>query len=240
MAFFALARRACRWKILKKIKSMILTARCTTVRLTVVNAFGKKPIIGILGGVGSGKSAVANEFAKLGCGVVDADKLAHALLNEDDVREEVVGAFGREICDSSGNIDRRKLGTVVFADPERLGVLNKILHRRVLERTEELIRRYNGQNNVKAIVLDMPLLIEVGWEKRCDRLIFIECEGQLRAQRAEKAGVFDENQQRIRENLQISLDKKIALADNSINNNSGFSELARQVVTIFSSILVSY
>lgn len=240
MAIFAVARRGIRRKILQKTETTTLTARWAAIRVTVVNAFGKKPIIGILGGVGSGKSAVANEFAKLGCGVVDADKMAHALLNEDDVREEVAGIFGREICKSSGKIDRKKLAAIVFADPEKLGILNKILHQRVLERSEELIRRYNAQDNIKAIVLDMPLLVEVGWDKRCDRLIFIECDSRLRADRAEKAGVFDENQQRIRENFQISLDKKVTLADNSINNNSGFSELARQVVTIFSSILVSY
>ena len=198
---------------------------------------GKKPIIGILGGIGSGKSTVANAFAKLGCGVVDADKLAGDLLLKDGVREEIVGLFGREACDSSGNIDRRKLAAMVFADAEKLNLLNKIVHPRVLEQAEELIREYNGQSRIKAIVLDIPLLAEVGWDKRCDKLVFVECKRDLRAERAKKAGLFDENQQRIRENFQISLDNKVALADNSINNNSDFSELVRQVANIFSSIL---
>ena len=199
--------------------------------------FGKKLIIGSLGGIGSGKSTVANEFAKLGCGVVDADKLAGNLLVQDGVRDEVIGVFGQEACDSSGNIDRRKLAAIVFADAEKLNLLNKIIHPRVLEQAEELIREYNEQSKIKAIVLDMPLLAEVGWEKRCDKLVFVECERGLRAERAKKAGVFDENQQRIRENFQISLDSKVALADNSINNNSDVSELVRQVANIFSSIL---
>lgn len=207
--------------------------------LTVVSDVGKKPIIGILGGIGSGKSTVANEFAKLGCGVVDADKVAHDLLVEDDVREEIVGLFGQAACDSSGNIDRRKLAAIVFADAEKLSLLNRIIHPRVLEQAEELIREYNGQRRIKAIVLDMPLLAEVGWDKRCDKLVFVECDRGLTAERAKKAGFFNENEQRIRENFQISLDKKVGLADNSINNNSGFSELVRQVANIFSSILDS-
>jgi dephospho-CoA kinase len=214
-----------------------LTVRCNAIKLAVVSAFGKKPIIGILGCIGSGKSTVAGEFAKLGCGMIDADKLAHALLDENAVREKIVSLFGPEISDSSGNIDRSKLAETVFADSEKLGLLNKILHPRVLEQAEELIRQYNGQNDIIAIVLDMPLLAEVGWDKRCDRIIFVECDRQLRAERAAKKGVFDEKQQRIRENFQISLDNKAALADNTINNNSDFSELVRQIVNIFSSIL---
>jgi len=216
-----------------------LTARYKAIKLAIVSDVGKKPIIGILGGIGSGKSTVADEFGKLGCGVVDADKLAHALLDEDDVREEVVGLFGRSICDSSGRIDRSKLADIVFTDSEKLSGLNNIVHPRVLEQAEELIRQYNGQSEVKAIVLDMPLLAEVGWDKRCDKLVFVECDRGLRTERAKKTGVFDENQQRIRENFQISLDNKVALADNSINNNSDSSELVRQVANIFSSILDS-
>ncbi|MHC4744830.1 MAG: dephospho-CoA kinase [Planctomycetota bacterium] len=205
-----------------------------------MSASGKKPIIGILGGIGSGKSTVAGEFAKLGCAVIDADKLAHSLLEEDDIRAQIVGLFGPQICDSSGNIDRKKLAETVFSDCEKLGRLNKIIHPRVLAQGEELIRQYNEQDDVKAIVLDMPLLAEVGWDKRCDRIVFVECDRQIRAQRAEKAGFFDEKQQRIRENFQNSLDSKASLADNSINNNSDFSELVRQVVSIFSSILDSW
>ena len=204
-----------------------------------VSAVGKKPIIGILGGIGSGKSTVANEFGKLGCGVVDADELAHALLDEDGVREEVVGLFGETICDSSGRINRRKLSGIVFADAEKLSQLNEIIHPRVLEEAESLIRRYSEQSNIKAIVLDMPLLAEVGWDKRCDKVIFVECDRRLRSERAVESGILDENQQKIRENFQISLDSKVGLADNTIDNNSDFSELVRQVADIFSSIIDS-
>ena len=197
---------------------------------------GKKPIIGILGGIGSGKSTVAAEFAKLGCKVIDADKIAHESLEKKTVKEKVLSLFGKGILNSTGKIDRKKLADIAFTDAEKLSSLNKIIHPLVLERAEELIKRYNRQNQVKAIVLDMPLLVEVGWAKRCDRLIFVDCKRQLRANRAKKMRTSHKNRLKIRENFQISLDSKASLADNTRDNNSGFSELTKQVADIFSYI----
>ncbi|UCF00095.1 MAG: dephospho-CoA kinase [Planctomycetota bacterium] len=197
----------------------------------------KKPIIGVLGGVGSGKSTVAAEFAKLGCAVIDADKIAHELLGSKTIRQKIVASFGQEILDSTGEIGRKELADIVFSDPLKLTLLEKIIHPSVLERAEELISKYNHQNQVKVIVLDMPLLVEVGWDKRCDRLIFVDCKRSLRVERNKKSGVFSENKLKIRENFQISLDKKESIADNIIDNNSGFSALVGQVANIFSCIM---
>jgi dephospho-CoA kinase len=197
----------------------------------------KKPIIGILGGISSGKSTVAAEFAKLGCKVIDADKIVHDLLQKTGLRKKITTLFGQAILNSVGEIDNQKLAKVVFADTEKLLSLNKIIHPLVLERTEELIERYNLQSQIKAIVLDMPLLAEVGWAKRCDRLIFVNCKRKIRIDRAKKMKGFDENQIKIRENFQISLDKKASIADNVIDNNSDFQALVRQVADIFSYIV---
>jgi dephospho-CoA kinase len=226
-----------------------LTDTAESFKLLGVGAIGKKPIIGILGGIGSGKSTVAAEFAKLGCKVIDADEIAHELLDEPTVKEKVVGLFGREIlsaaadldstdlaCRQAGKIDREKLAELVFADTGKLSALNGIIHPLVLQRAQELIKQYNRQGQVKAIVLDMPLLVEVGWDKRCDKLIFVDCRRKLRLDRAKKLG-FDKNQVKIRENFQISLDNKVDLADNTIDNNSEFLALAQQVADIFSYIV---
>ena len=197
----------------------------------------KKPIIGILGGVGSGKSTVAAEFGKLGCKIIDADKIAHELLERKDVKGEVVSVFGGDILDTSGNIDRKKLGDIVFADGGKLSALNKIIHPFVLARAEQLIEQYNRENQARAIVLDMPLLVEVGWAQRCDRLVFVDCRRELRVDRAKKIGIISENQHKIRENFQISLDNKVAIADNTVDNNSGFSGLTKQIADIISHIV---
>jgi dephospho-CoA kinase len=202
-----------------------------------VDNVGKKPIIGILGGICSGKSTVASEFARLGCGLIDADEIAHDLLDKEEIKGKIVSLFGEAVIDPEGKIDNRKLADIVFADTEKLSLLNKLIHPLVLARAEQLIEKYNRQNQVKAIVLDMPLLIEVGWDKRCDKLIFVDCERQNRVNRAKKLGIFYENQLKIREKFQISLDKKVAIVDNSIDNNSSLAVLAKQVAEIFSCIM---
>ncbi|MHC4118515.1 MAG: dephospho-CoA kinase [Planctomycetota bacterium] len=192
-------------------------------------------MIGILGGIASGKSSVAAEFEKLGCKIVDADKIVHELLKRRSVRQRIVASFGRDILDSTGNIDHKKLAEAAFADVAGLSALNEIIHPFVLKRAEQLIERYSRQDQVKAVVLDMPLLVEVGWAERCDKLVFVDCRRELRVTRARKKG-FDKNQLKIRENFQISLDNKANIADNTVVNNSGFSALVRQVADIFSDI----
>ncbi len=196
----------------------------------------RKPVIGILGGIASGKSTVAAEFAKLGCKVIDADKIVHSLLERKSVREEISASFGRAVFDAAGKIDHKKLARTVFADADKLSRLNGIIHPLVLERAEQLMEQYSHQDQVKAIVLDMPLLVEVGWVKRCDKLVFVACREDLRADRAKKMG-FDKKQLEIRENFQISLDNKVDLADNTVENNSDLSALVRQIADIFSDIM---
>jgi len=194
----------------------------------------KKPIIGILGGIYSGKSTVAAEFAKLGCKVIDADKIAHQLLTMNSIKKEIVNSFGTAILDSKGEIDCKGLAEAAFSNKDSITRLNSIIHPRVLERVEQLIKQYISNYDVKAIILDMPLLLEVGWGKKCDSLIFVACDDKKRYKRAKKQGLLDEKQIKVRENFQISLDKKASVADNTINNNSDFSALAKQVSDIFS------
>jgi len=198
----------------------------------------KKPVIGILGGIGSGKTSVAAEFAKLGCAVINADRIVHKLLETGDIKGKLLAAFGETVFDREGKIDRVRLAEVVFAKGEKLGQLNDIIHGDVLRRVEELIARYNRQKNIPAVVLDMPLLAEVGWDKRCDKLIFVDCDEENRLRRAKNRGI-DENQLKIRENFQISLDKKAKLAHYKVDSNSGLSALVKQVADVFSCIVNS-
>ena len=194
----------------------------------------KKPIIGILGGIASGKSAVAAEFEKLGCKVINADEIVHILLNKPDIIQKITTAFGHEIL-NEGRINNKALADAAFADPDKTCILNEIIHPQVFERTEQLINQYSRQEQVKAIVLDIPLLVETGWHMRCDRLIFVDSDHSMRLERAKSRGIT-EKQLELRENLQISLDYKKSIADNTVVNNSDFSALVKQVVNIFSNI----
>jgi dephospho-CoA kinase len=198
---------------------------------------GKKPVIGILGGICSGKSAVAAEFGRLGCAIIDADKMAKQLLNEPAIERKIISLFGKNILDAAGTIDRQKLAEMVFSDQSLLAELTKVIHPPVLEKTSKLIETYAMDDVFAAIVLDMPLLAEVGWEKRCDKLVFVDSKMERRLERAKNRGLGDENNLKIRENFQISLDKKAQMSDYIVHNNSDLSELALQVSRIFNCIV---
>ena len=195
-----------------------------------------KLLIGLIGGIGSGKSTAAMYLTQYGCGLIDADQIAHAVLDRPEMIREITAVFGRQVISSAGHIDRKQLAEIVFSSQEKLNRLTELIHPRVLICCEELIRQFEQDPTVEAIVLDMPLLFEVGWEKRCDFLVFIDCSEAKRAERLRKKGVLDIEQQKKRENFQISLDKKKMMAHYIIDNNSDESELAKQVETVFSAI----
>lgn len=196
----------------------------------------RKPIIGILGGVGCGKSTVAGAFAELGGAVIDADRLAHGVLQQPEVISAVRQHFGDTVMAPDGAVDRAALGRQVFDDPQGLAFLNTLIHPQVLLKCEQLLADYENDPAVAAIVLDMPLLVEVGWDKTCDFLIFIDCDAPKRIERASKNGKIDPTQLKKREKCQISLDKKRQIAHYIIYNNSDISDVRGQVARIFSSL----
>lgn len=202
----------------------------------IVSMEPHKPVIGILGAIASGKSAVAAEFAKLGCAVIDADRIARDLLEDDDIKLRIKNAFGPDCMTPDGAVDRDVLAEKVFRSRQTVDTINAIIHPPVLRRSEQLIAEQKKKTDIKAIVLDMPLLLEAGCEKACDVLVYIDCDEKIRAKRTEKAAESKKNLKK-RENFQISLDIKAEIAHYTICNNSDFPALAEQVVTIFTNII---
>jgi dephospho-CoA kinase len=188
-----------------------------------------------MGGIASGKSTVAQELAKRGCAVIDADEMAKQFLRNKEVKKQLRRRFGSQIFDAGGRVNRKKLAEKVFADAKAVKAVNAIIHPRVFEKTQELIKKYQ-QPSVKAIVLDMPLLAEVGWDKKCDKLIFVRCDAKIRLKRAQKKGIFGENELKKRENFQISLDKKAGIAQYIIESND-LSEMIRQIGKLFPALI---
>jgi dephospho-CoA kinase len=189
-----------------------------------------------MGGIASGKSTVAQELAKRGCAVIDADEMAKQFLRNKEVKKQLRRRFGSQIFDAGGRVNRKKLAEKVFADAKAVKAVNAIIHPRVFERTQELIKKYQQQPSVKAIVLDMPLLAEVGWHKKCDKLIFVRCDAKIKLKRAQKKGIFGENELKKRENFQISLDKKAGIAQYIIESND-LSEMIRQIGKLFPALI---
>jgi dephospho-CoA kinase len=200
-----------------------------------MHEIGPKKIIGIIGGIASGKSRVSEAFADNGCAVIDADRIAHKLLEDPEIKSQISSIFNlKPAC--GDNIDRAKLADVVFESDENLAKINNIVHPKVLEEIDKLIDQYNRDSNIRAIVLDVPLLLEVRWENKCDCLIFVECEKEIRVKRAQNKGISEEMLKK-REKFQFSLDKKINLAHYIIHNNSVWEKTNSQIIDILSNIL---
>jgi dephospho-CoA kinase len=192
-------------------------------------------VIGIVGGVASGKSTVAAQFARLGAVVLDADSAAHRVLEMPDVKEALRARWGDSIFDDKGRIDRAAVAARVFgegdADAERQ-FLESLVHPRV-RRDLETQMEVLAQKGVSAVVLDVPLLVEAGWQALCDEIIFVEAPPQARAERAEARGWTLEELNR-RESAQASLEEKRRAAGHVIHNAGGLAELRRQVEGVWS------
>jgi dephospho-CoA kinase len=196
-----------------------------------------KPLIGLLGAIGSGKSAVAACFARFGCGVIDADAINRDLLERPEVREEVLAAFGPAVADGQGGVDRGKLADHVFSDAGRLRRLTDLLHPRVLERMLEQARGLAADREVAAVVLDVPLLAEVGLEAACDALVFVEADEAARTARLAGARRWPAGQAEKREKVLFSLDTKRKMSDYTVDNSQSLQATAHQVGQVLTGIL---
>ncbi len=197
----------------------------------------KKKIIALIGGICSGKSTVARLLQQHGAKVINADEIAHQQLDKNQsVKTRIAQEISPNVLKKSA-IDKKALAKIVFEDEKQLKKLNSILHPEIFAVSQSLIEKYEKDPKINAIVLDWPLLIEVEWHKRCDNIIFIETDAEKRYQRAAQKCGFSKNDVKKRENFQISLDKKKAIADYILRNNSDLSALADQVAKIFSKIL---
>ena len=204
---------------------------------------GLTPVIGLAGGVGSGKSLVGQELAVMGCAVIDVDCLAKQVRNEPKVLEEIRSALGGEFFDENGRIDDNCLAELVFgsdtvvAGASALARLNGIVHPLVISRCRELIEDYRGQKALPAIVLDAPLLFETELGSCCDAVIFVQAQAGIRRQRVAKERGWSEKQWQQREKSQILLDKKADMSDYIVENNSSKTDLRCHIQELFPRIL---
>ena len=200
-------------------------------------ASANKPVIGIVGGVGAGKTTVASEFGKLGCAVIDADQIGHELLGDRDIREQLRNRWGENIFDTSGAVNRKALAAIVFRDETEPAALNAIMHGRIRECLRERIAEAVENSDIAAVVLDAPVLIEAGWASLCTHLIFVKSSDAERLMRVRASRCWDEATWRRRENLQKSLDTKARMCDYTIDNSSSVSRLVAQIRSLFQEIV---
>jgi len=198
---------------------------------------GHKPVIGLLGGVGSGKSTAAAEFVRLGCALIDADAIGHEVLRDPAAQAEIRAAFGDGILDPGGRIDRQALAEAAFSDPAGLARLNAISHPRIRRRMEAQIRALQADPDVPAIVLDAALLRETDWHELCTTFVFVDAPADVRARRVAQARGWSGSEWRRREKSQKPLDIKASSADHVIQNSSGLSHLREGIREVFCRIV---
>ncbi|MFN9986229.1 MAG: dephospho-CoA kinase [Pirellula sp.] len=201
-------------------------------------------VVGILGGVASGKSEVTRRLEARGAHVIHADTIGHEVLRESDIRDRLIQHFGNEILSKeTGEIDRVRVAQLVFGNAppatENRRVLESIVHprirARIAERLESIQQSISPNEPPKIVVLDVPLLIESGWNKRCDRILFVDTAEELRLARAIARG-WTSNQFRDREAAQLPIEQKRRSATDVIDNNGSIGSLDQQIDKLIMSL----
>ncbi|GAB2317970.1 dephospho-CoA kinase [Alkalibacterium sp. s-m-22] len=188
-------------------------------------------ILGLTGGIATGKSTVGRFFESQGIPVVDADKGARQVMEPGQAAyHAVVKTFGQEILTEDGRIDRTRLGAIVFNDPAKLSKLNETVHSHVLnwikEEKDKLIKAGHP-----LVVLDIPLLYEIGFENEVDAVMVIYVDPETQLKRLMKRDNLSENEAQIRIAAQASIDSKAEKADIIIDNRGGIDETENQLRT---------
>lgn len=182
-------------------------------------------IIGLTGGIASGKTTVSNFFKEKGFLVFDADKIAKDISEQKEVVEEIILHFGKEILDENLKIDRKKLKNIIFKDKKKLETLNKIIHPKVYSFYEDIKK----DKNLKKVVFDVPLLFESGIDKLCDRVLLVVANREIKIDRIMKR---DNISQELAEKIidsQMPDEEKIKKADIVIENNEDIEKLLRKI-----------
>lgn len=190
-------------------------------------------VFGITGGVGTGKSTVTELFAALGAGVLDADQIAHTLMQpRRAVWRKIVRRFGARMLRSDGTIDRARLAHRVFGDAGARRALEAIVHPPVMARIRRQLRQWARSGRVAVAVVDVPLLLETGSQEWVDRVVVVSAPASVAAARLKQRG-WSAHEMARRQHAQWDLSAKVALADEVVDNANGMAWTRRQVRRIW-------
>ncbi len=186
-------------------------------------------VIGLIGGIGSGKSRVAAECARRGARVISGDDLGYEALGQPEIRERVVRRWGSGVLDEKDEIVRRRLAEIVFADAKELKALEALVHPWIGRRLREETARAQNDPAVSFVVVDAAVMLEAGWNGVCDRLIFVDAPAEQRRRRVADRRGWTAEELNAREAAQLPLTEKAARADHILDNSGSLEQLSRQV-----------
>ena len=191
-------------------------------------------LIGLTGGVATGKTVVSKELAALGAYIIDADIIARSVLKRGGAAfDGVVLEFGEEIVQSDGEVDRKRLGAIVFSDREQRERLNALTHPMIVAEMEELARTSLAQDPGRLVVFDAPLLIEVGLHKRVDKTVVVTSSAAAQIERIRERDTLNVEEAEQRVDSQIPVEKKAEYADIVIVNTGSVGELREKARDLY-------
>lgn len=195
--------------------------------------------MGILGGIGSGKSSVVRQVSDFRLHIIDADKIGHQLLSDTGIQQQLRAKFGDDIFSHDSTVNRSVLATRVFGDSQEhksaLLQLNEILHPAIRREIHSEID--SASRDVDAVILDAALLLEGGWDATCDWLIFVDTPKELRERRVSETRGWSAEELARREASQWSIEAKKNRADFVVDNSGSISQAAAQMQQILTSLL---
>ena len=187
-------------------------------------------VVGLTGGVASGKSFVARCFEELGAERIDADLVAHEVLKDEGVIGKIVDRWGKDVLDDEGQINRKRLGKIVFggSDDMELDQLESMMHPEIRIRIRKRMNQLKDSTDVELLVLDIPLLFEGEYDQHCNYVVFVDAIRTVRQQRAKLRG-WTEGELDRRESRQLPIEEKKFRSDVVINNSGSRESTAQQL-----------
>ena len=197
----------------------------------------KKPIIGLCGGIGAGKSQVAAAFEGVGCRVIASDRLNHEILRRAEVVRTLREWWGDAILAADGTPDRARVAEIVFGDPAAKARLESLVHPLIAQERAAIIDAVEKSSAIKAIVIDSPLLFESNLDRECDSIVFVDAGEPERLRRVHEQRDWDAAELRRREACQMPLSEKRRRADYVVDNGGPLDALRPRVADILNEIV---
>lgn len=194
--------------------------------------------VGLTGSIAVGKSYVLSVLAELGCVTFDADRIAHLVMEPGrEAHRDIVCEFGESVIAADGSIDRKKLGSIVFADEARRSRLNQIVHPRVVDEQDRLFREAEARAPNDIAVMDAALMIESGGYKRFDKLIVVYCDRETQIERLMRRAQITREDAERRVAAQMSSEEKLSYADYKINTGGTFEDTRSRVIEVYDDLV---
>jgi len=198
-------------------------------------------IVGLTGSIATGKSTVAEMFREFGFYIIDADELAHSVYKKGEAAyHRIIEKFGKSVLDKNGEIDRKKLGELVFRDKEKLKIIENIVHPAVEVKREEIFNEIRKEDPNARVIYDVPLLFEKNLKNMFDCVVVVYCPPSLQIQRLMIRDGISKSEALKKLNLQISIEEKRKMADIVIDNSGSLENTYKQVMEIVKRIDAGY